>query len=245
MTAPVSSFDTDAIIELITKQTQTTSNISTGNQITINNVGNLAVKPELSLIANGAITSITVTNSTNGRSVGCVTPLAQNDVLTIKNDMVFKNGTEVSATFNAPFQLDENVNNVLQFDIVGGNTINIDIAFEKPSGIQHTQSFLQGFSLTENRAYQKQNNGTISLYSKDAKLISVGYSFSIDQMWYQDDIFSDNPESVYRITYQAQANDIDSKTIYLCGCRFENLGISQQEEGMVKYSLSGFALRRF
>jgi hypothetical protein len=249
MSLPISYAEMDVIVEKEVDTTITFTNNVNEGAVTLDNNGNTRQTPKIEITANGAITDLTITNTTLSCSIQIGTDLVADDIILIDDYIVYKNGVEIDAIFNAPFELKENSDNVIEFTIVGGSSIDADFTWKQPSGVQSVQLYTQRFSLTETKTFQRKPGNFKSPYNRGSKFKSGDYQYSLERFWYNGDFFDNSNETTYRITYQTDddiaESDLTRKTYCLCGCAIESHQVSQQDNQVISETISGSADRRF
>lgn len=249
MALPISAFEMDVVIEREQELTHSFLHQATTDTITLDNYGNMRKTPKIDIVAEGNISSLTITNTTVGCSITINESLTTNDRITIDDYRAFKNNVEIDAIFNAPFYIEENCINNVQFAITGDSTINVDFTWKQPSGNVYKQMFVRRFSLNENKTFQRRAGSTIRPYRRGSEFKDIDYQFSLEKDWYYDDIFDDVDDTTYRIFYQTDEVTADEDTLRqtycLCGCRFESHRLNHQDNQIISESYSGFADRRF
>ncbi|MDP4224818.1 MAG: hypothetical protein Q8910_00410 [Bacteroidota bacterium] len=249
MALPIASAEMDVIIERESEITRSFTHKATTNTILLDNYGNVRKTPKIKVVAEGSISSLTITNTTFNCSIQINTSLVAGDTILIDDYRAFKNNVEIDVVFSAPFYIEENCINNIQFTIVGGSTINIDFTWKQPSGNVYKQMYVRRFSLNENKTFQRRAGGIIRPYKRGSVYQDSDYQFSLEKDWYFDDIFDDQDDTTYRIFYQTDETNADTGTLLqtycLCGCRFESHQLNQQDGQIISESFSGFADRRF
>jgi hypothetical protein len=249
MTLPVSYAEMDVIIQREIDITKSFLGQVNNGIITLDNNGNTQRTPKINIKANGNITSLTITNTTLNCSIQINQSFVNGDVIVIDDYLTYKNGVEIDAIFNAPFWLKENSNNTIQLTIIGGSTIDIGFTWKQASPDQLVQLFVQRFSPTKNKTYQRKAGSVINPYNNGSKFKGADYQYSLEKFWYNGDFFDDEEESSYRIIYKTD-NDLADigtprKTYCLCGCVIENHQISHQDNQVIGETISGSADKRF
>lgn len=246
---PIHASEMDIVIEREQNITKTFTHQANTNTIILDNYGNVRQVPRINIVCEGSITALTITNTTLNCSILIENTLIAGDTLLIEDHIVYKNGVEIDAIFNAPFYIEENCINNVQFAITGDSTINVDFTWKQPSGNVYKQMFVRRFSLNENKTFQRRAGGTIRPYRRGSEFKDIDYQFSLEKDWYYDDIFDDVDDTTYRIFYQTDEVTADEDTLRqtycLCGCRFESHRLNHQDNQVISESYSGFADRRF
>jgi hypothetical protein len=247
---PIMSLECDIIIEEESLFTQTLSNAVNNATITLDNRGNLERNPIISItLLDNALTNITITNTTTSKTVTITksSGYVQNTVLTVYNDSVYVSGAEVSATFSSLFNISENAQNTLRFNVTPASDSHIDVSVQwvKPSGVQRTEAYIQGFNLNQTETVIKKQINKLNKYTNDYFTTEVNYDLNIDRLFWDDYYFEIDTSKRYRITWKTDvaATDINQYTYYLCGCKFNSIGISQSEVDMIKEGLRGNACK--
>lgn len=248
MPQAISFLETSAIIEKELDYTQLNNGVTYNQQIVYDNRYNLESEPSIIVSSPDAtILYLRVSNLTTGSYV-IIDAMLIGDITLTKYWTHYNNGTELDATYNAPFFLRENAENVIQFSFIPNDaTLNLKVTWKKACDQGKTLAYLDGFTIQETNNY-KQINKVMFNTSPDNILDTVEYKFSINRLWYETYFLDDDKKTTYRITYKTDdgiSEAITKQVWYLCGCVFDNLEISGSGSDLNKENISGIAEKKF
>lgn len=239
----ISSLETDIILSPETLYSQSHTTLLNNATIELDNIGNMQRDPVITLTLNHDSDSITLTNQTNTESITItnLVPYTAGTIFTIYSDSVYVAGFEITATFSAPFIISENEINTLKISAGVDVTTEITVQWVKQSSSQQVIAYMQGFSLTESRTQQRRQVNKLNKYTQGFINQDISYNFTIDHLFFQNYLPSQDLDVTYNIKYQTDSGvgGIQQQTIYLSGVSISNWGISQEEVGLVKENISG------
>jgi len=245
----ISSLEVDIILSPEILHSQSHIGLENNGTIELDNVGNLSRNPVMEITLNNESTSLIITNQTNSESITITrdTPYVVGTIFKIYSDAVYIDNREILTTFTAPFIIEENKVNILQITTGDGITIDVQIQWVKPSPLQETMAYVQGFTLNEVRTQQKRQVNKLNKYTNGFINQEISYDFSIDHLYFKNYFPSQDIDTTYNIKYQtdSMSTDIQPQTIYLSGVSISSWGISQEEIGLVKEGVKGNCCKRF
>lgn len=251
---PIHSLETDIVIAEEVETTQSISNSGNNSTITIDNRKNLQREPIITItLLDNTLTSITITNTTTNQNV-VITNLdpgyPSGTILTVYNDAVYDSeGNEVPAVFSSLFNISENAQNTLRFNIVPitGSHIDASVKLIKASDTERTEAFVQGFNISETITLTPRQINKLNHYSNGHIANDINFTFSIERLFWDNYYLNLDPKKSYCIFWRTDTSvtDINQYDFALCGCKFSTIGISQRENDMVKEALQGSACKLF
>ena len=244
---PIVDFDTDILISKEEAITQEFTNIVNNGRIELDNRLNQNSYITFLITPLNDMTSIKVKNTTLQTQFTINANVAMNSEILVKDYLAYLNTIEIPISFIAPFYVQENVLNELIFEFSPITaTANIQVIWQCASSTIETQAFIQGFNITESKETVKKPQGK---YNYPVSVKSKMYKFSIDKLMVDSEFFNimEDDSSFYRIIYRTDSriDGIEQQLYSLCGCSFEEFGVSQSENSLIKLSISGTASRRF